>query len=163
MTLEELLAREEIKQLRLGYATYLDRHDFAALADLFTEDAVCEFGEQYGGDWVGRDVIRANYEREMAKVGTFYDSMHVVTNPWIEFTGPDSAQARWYLIDLITRQQDKAEITTRGGHDNPLLYLAFYEDQCRREGNRWRIARTRLHFLWPDRMLDDSTIQRSIR
>jgi hypothetical protein len=61
VTVEELLEIEEIKQLRVLYSHYLDGGDLEGLVDLFCEDAVCEFGENYGGDWVGRDAIRQNY------------------------------------------------------------------------------------------------------
>ncbi len=153
MTIDELLAIEEIKRLRIGYTVHCDAHDFDALAALFTEDAVCEFGEAFGGDWVGRSDIRANYEREMRKAGSPFDTLHVVTNPWIELTGEDSAKGRWYLIDLMVRQD--GAIKTRGGSANPLLFLAIYEDRYRKVDGSWRISRTRLHFLWPEKMADD--------
>ena len=34
MDIAELIAREEIKQLRLGYATHFDRQDIGALMEL---------------------------------------------------------------------------------------------------------------------------------
>lgn len=154
MTVEELLERETIKDLRLAYAAHFDRNEIDKLMDLFTEDAVCVFGEAYGGDWVGRDAIRANYLRAMAEIGAAYNALHVVTNPWIEMTGPGTARARWYLLDFLTRQKPVNAVATRGGHDNPLLYLAVYEDRYRKDGGRWRIARTELHFLWPERPVE---------
>jgi len=88
----------------------------------------------------------------MARIDSPFDALHVVTNPSIEFTGADEALARWYLIDLITRQMPDSGITTIGGHKVPLLFLGVYEDSCRRVDGRWRIARTRLNFLWPERL-----------
>jgi hypothetical protein len=151
MTIEELLDREALKDLRLAYAAHFDRQELDRLMELFTEDAVCAFGPAYGGDWVGRDAIRANYAAAMQAIGAPMAAMHIVTNPWIELTGPDTARARWYLLDFLTRQAPHNALVTPGGHANPLLYLAVYEDECRKADDRWRIARTELHFLWPDR------------
>jgi len=63
MTVEELLEIEEIKRLRIMYSHYIDGCDIDNLTGLFCEDAVCEFGEAYGGDWVGRETIRATGRR----------------------------------------------------------------------------------------------------
>ena len=146
MDVAELLAREEIKQLRLSYAAFYDRQWLDKLIDLFTEDAVCDFGHY--GRWDGRPDIRSNYERELARNGPF-DALHVVTNPFIEFTGDHTAQGTWYLIDLLPRQKPANELSTRAGHGNPLL-SRHYEDQYRKVRNNWKIQRTQLHFLWPD-------------
>ncbi|WP_070152475.1 nuclear transport factor 2 family protein [Sphingobium phenoxybenzoativorans] len=154
MDIETLLAKHEIMDLRLGYAAHLDARDYDSFMDLFTEDAVCEFGPEYGGDWVGRAQIRERYEEVMLSAGGAFDAIHVVTNPWITLTGPDTAHGRWYLLDCLTRQMPVTGLHTQGGHNNPLLYLGIYEDDYRREAGKWRIARTRLHFLWPERKFE---------
>ena len=51
--LRELLEVEAIRKLRNLYAHLLDSGDIDALAALFTEDAVCEFGPY--GEWHGRE------------------------------------------------------------------------------------------------------------
>ena len=56
--MQELAEIEVIKNLRIQYSHYFDGQHVDALADLFTEDAVCEFGPDYGGDWVGKAQIR---------------------------------------------------------------------------------------------------------
>ena len=147
MEVAELLAREEIKQLRLAYAAFYDRQLLDKLVDLFTEDAVCDFGHY--GSWNGRAEIRSNYERELARNGPFH-ALHIVTNPFIEFTGDGMAHGTWYLMDLLPRQKPANELSTPGGHDNPLLYIAIYEDQYRKTAGAWKIQRTQLHFLWPE-------------
>jgi SnoaL-like domain len=152
MTIEELLALEEIRLLRAAYTAHLDSQDLDRLADLFTEDAVCAYPAEYGGDWVGRETIRANFAGIMPAIGQQFDAIHVTTNPWIELTGPDTAHGRWYLLDWLTRQKaGTADMVTRGGHDNPLLYLGVYEDEYRRVDGAWKFSRIALHTLWPDR------------
>ena len=44
MTIEELLEIEEIKNPRMLYSHYYDGVEVEKLVDLFTDDAICEFG-----------------------------------------------------------------------------------------------------------------------
>lgn len=148
--LDELLAIEEIKNLRLAYSAYFDSQDIEKLGSIFAEDAVCEFSEEYGGDWVGRETIKANYAAVAQQVGAPYNAIHAVTNPWIELTGPDTATGRWYLIEYLTRQ---GSLTSQGGHANPLFYVGVYQDEYRKVEGRWLISRVRLEFLWPERTI----------
>lgn len=148
MTLDELLAREEIRNLRTDYSAFFDAHEIEALAALFTEDAVCEFGSY--GEWRGRATIRDNYAKVLAAIQAPFDTLHVATNAFLRLTSPTMAVGRWYLIDYVTRQQPGA-FETRGGHEDPLLYLGMYEDEYRKVDGRWRIAHVKLHFLWPEK------------
>ena len=150
MTLEQLIAAEEIRNVRGAYAAHLDRQDLDALIGLFTENAVCDFGEAFGR-WVGRDEIRRNYAKTFADIGEPFNALHVVTNPWITIESPTRAHGRWYLLDLLTRQAPHSALATRGGHDNPLLYLGVYEDDYVKTDGVWRFAYVKLHFLWPSR------------
>ena len=59
--IEELLEIEAIKKLRILYSHYFDGGKTNKLVDLFADDVVCEFGPNYGGDWVGKEAIRAGY------------------------------------------------------------------------------------------------------
>ena len=60
MTVEDLLEIERIRKLRVLYSYYLDAGEFDALAALFCEDAVCEFGPF--GVWTGRATIAGGHE-----------------------------------------------------------------------------------------------------
>ncbi len=153
MTIEELLIIEELRTLRQAYSAYYDTQDIDNLVELFTEDAVCEFGKNYGV-WRGRQEIRANYLESFKAVGSSMDALHVITNPWIKLTGKNEAHGRCYLIDLLTRQKPVTGLATPGGHGNPLLYLGIYEDDYRKVGDTWLISHTTLHFLWPERSFD---------
>ena len=72
--------------------------------DLFTEDAVCEFGPDYGGDWVGKAQIRANFQQWSLGEGDPYSVLHAVTNPLIRLIDETTAHGRWYLLDLRTTE-----------------------------------------------------------
>lgn len=150
MNVDDLIDIEQIKNVRQEYSAHFDTHNVDALAGLFTEDAVCEFGDGYG-TWVGREEIRANYVKALTDIGEPFDAIHIVTNPWIRLVNRSSARGRWYLLDLLTRQWPQTNLSTRGGHDNPLLFLGIYEDEYRKVDGQWLIAHTKLHFLWPAR------------
>jgi hypothetical protein len=58
-TIYDLLDIESIKHQRALGSKYLDSGDLEALVDLYTEDAVCEFGPY--GSWHGRDTFLTNF------------------------------------------------------------------------------------------------------
>ena len=141
MTIEDLLVVESIRKLRIRYAYYLDAGELDALVALFTQDAVCEFGPF--GVWRGIAEIAKNYEKVLAPAvakGGF-QSLHANTNHWVEITGPDTAVGRLYLLDFSL-----GEPTT-----NPIIWLGVYDEDYRLVAGEWRIARSSLQFLWPER------------
>lgn len=139
--IEELVELEAIKNLRHLYCHYFDGQQVEQLADLFTEEAVCEFGPNYGGDWVGKEQIRANFATYAEAEGDIHEVMHAVTNPWIRFIDDNTANGRWYLLDLRTAE----------GTENPLILFGIYDDVYKKVDGRWLIDRTRIDFLWPKR------------
>ena len=143
MTIDELLAIEEIRALRALWGHLYDGREVDKLADLFTEDAVCEFSEKYGGHWIGRDAIRANYQKYATPPA--YPSLHAGTNHVVKVIGPNDATGRWYLLDFNVRE----------GVEFPPAIMGVYDDVYRKVGGDWKIARARLHFLWPDRVTGD--------
>lgn len=148
MTIDELLAIEEIKNLRYGYAVHFDAQDLNSLMALFTEDAICDFGAEYG-QWRGRETIRQNYRANLNHLGPAFSSLHVMANPWITLTSPTEAHGRWTLMDFLTQRSAQLHSGTAGGPAQPLLWLALYEDDYRKVNGRWLIAHVKLHFLWP--------------
>jgi hypothetical protein len=141
MTIDELLEIETIKQIRIQYSHFFDGQRVDELADLFTEDAVCEFGPNYGGDWVGKPQIRDNFAQYAEAEGPIFGVMHAVTNPLIRLVDDDTAHGRWYLLDLRTTE----------GVDNPLILFGIYDDLYKKVAGQWLIHRTRIDFLWPQR------------
>ena len=92
MTIEELLEIEAIKQMRYLYSHYYDGNMLDELIGLFTDDAVCEFGEPFGGNWVGKEQIRQRYHDFLYGSGrAVHSQMHAVTNPWIRLTSASEA------------------------------------------------------------------------
>lgn len=126
--IEDLVEIEAIKNLRHLYSHYFDGKLLDELVGLFSEDAVCEFGPAFGGDWAERE-------------GEPYGVLHAVTNPWIRLVDAETAHGRWYLLDLNTSE----------GAPNPLLLFGIYDDVYKKCDGQWRIYRTRIDFLWPRR------------
>ena len=145
-TLQDLLDVEEIKNLRILYSHYFDGQEIDKLMDLFTEDVVCEFGPEYGGNWVGHETIRENFLGYMDGEGEPWSVMHAITNHIVELIGPDTAKGRCYLLDLNLAE----------GNPDPFLLFGVYDDLYHKVDGRWLIDRTRIDFLWPDRYIMES-------
>lgn len=142
--IEALVEIEKIKKLRILYSHYFDSNDLDSLAALFTDDVVCEFGVH--GTWIGKEELRKNYkavhtEMDKLKNGS-YPYLHVTTNHWVEIKTPDSAEGRCYLIDMVTHFAN-----------SPLLLLGIYDDEYKKMNGTWKIHRTRLDYLWPNRQV----------
>jgi hypothetical protein len=141
--IERLLAIEEIRNLRIKYGHLLDTNNARVLGELFTDDAICDAGR---GQWDGRSAIvdglsSAFAEYDRADTGA-YPFHHVITNHWVEFAGPETAEGRAYLVDL---QTDPAQ--------DRWILLGTYADEYRLEGGVWLISRTRLDITWPERSI----------
>ena len=139
--IEELLETEAIRKLRVLYSHYFDGKRVDDLADLFTEDAICEFGPDYGGDWVGKAQIQQNYAQYTEAEGPPHSVMHAVTNHNVRIIDPATAHGRCYLLDLRTAE----------GVENPLILFGVYDDLYKKVNGAWKIHRTRIDFLWPKR------------
>lgn len=140
--LRELLEIEAIRKTRLHYSHLMDTGRIDELAEIFTEDAVCEFGPY--GTWQGRETIRANYHA--IETGPPFMAMHVTCDHWVELTGPDTAVGRAYLLEPMT---------SKAAEDNPFIYLGLYDESYRKVGGRWLIERCSLQFFWPERHLTE--------
>ena len=142
MTIDELLEMEAIKQIRYLYSHYYDGNRLEDLVDLFTDDAICEFGPNFGGDWVGKEQIRERYHEFLYGSGrAAHSQMHAVTNPWIRLLDNDKALGRWYQLNLNVSE----------GAENPLTLFGIYDDVYKKVDGEWKIHRTRIDFLWPKR------------
>ena len=139
--LRELLEIEKIHKLKMLYAHLMDSHQIDALADLFTEDAVCEFGPEYG-NWEGRETIRANYHGVFDE-GDQFGAMHHQANHFVDLTGPETATGRSYLLDVMTTVKPE---------EQPIVWFGLYDEEYRKTKGQWLISKCSLQFLWPQRM-----------
>ncbi len=127
--LQVLEDREEIRQIFVDYAKYLDSGDHAGYASLFASDGVlvAQLGEA-----VGPAAIEAILDENLGPhvTGHLPTSIHVMTNQQIDVDG-DTATTDlvWYYL---TSDPDTVPTILQSGH---------YNDDLVREDGRWRIKR----------------------
>lgn len=143
--LRGLLDVEDIRQVKLLYSHLMDSRRIDELADIFTADALCEFGPY--GEWRGRETIRANYHEVFGgEDALLFASLHNTCNHWIELTSATTALGRSYLIDVVTNKPVA---------ENPIVWFGIYDESYEKVAGQWLIARCSLQFLWPERNLSE--------
>ncbi len=81
-------------------------------------------------------------------------SLHIVTNPQIKFTGPDTATGVWILTDIAIGQAAPGK--------PPQILYGTYNDQYRKVNGDWKIQRMDLNVLWvTDQWFDDHNLAQS--
>ena len=137
--LRKLLEIEKIRKKKLLYSQLMDSLDLEGFSDLYTEDAVADWGP--AGTWHGRAEIFEQIKIAYEGRGS-YDGFHITTNLWIEMTGEGAASSRCYLFGVDARPNPRV---------NPTASFAVYEEDWVRVGSDWKINRHRIFFLWPER------------
>ncbi|MEO6717589.1 MAG: nuclear transport factor 2 family protein [Novosphingobium sp.] len=139
MTLEDLLAREAIRDTMAKYnhsGDSLRAEDFAAC---FTEDGILESARAGGFRYASRAEILAwqsAWRDEPKSADTPRGAKlvrHNLTTSRIELTGPDSARARTYWV-----------VMTDVGPD----HCGVYTDQFRKVDGEWLIAHRKVKTEW---------------
>jgi hypothetical protein len=122
VTPEDLVAIEQIKQLKARYCLLLDAQEWEALAGLFVPDARFTVGSgAYSSAQAFIENLRANLSGEL--------HVHVAQMPIIQLTGPDSARGLW-------------SFSNRGA-------LGHYDDEYVRLGERWLVAAMTMTWIIP--------------
>jgi hypothetical protein len=138
ITIDELLAREEIREVLLRYTRGIDRLDLDVVRSCYHADAHDDHGA-YRGDLEG-------FLTWVADVLSYFEStMHFVGNQLIEVDG-DTAHAESYCVAYHRRR-------AHDGEDPYDLVTALrYVDRLeRRADRRWRIADRVCVFDWSRR------------
>lgn len=134
-SIEERLQRieeiEAIRNLKFKYARLADQQDPDAMAELFTEDAIWDGGEQFGRH-EGRESI---HKFLISTWQSLTWAIHLMTNPEIEIE-PSGTEAtgRWYLWEPAT-------ISGR-----PLWMVGHYVDRYRKVKGQWLFSHVELGF-----------------
>lgn len=134
MTMEEITAREEIKELKARYCYYLDRKEWDNFAGTLAEDVRIDCDTAVSTNQrdpqtlptlVGRKAQRVSIEKLAGEACT----VHQVHSPIIELTSKTTATAIWAMEDVI---------------DKPGFYLharGHYHETYRKEADgKWYIA-----------------------
>lgn len=128
--LQRLEDREQILELLTAYGATLDRRDFAAFGQLFTEDA--EYGSG-GTPTRGRAAIQAQLERVITSNPSNLPkpNHHLLFNPSIKVDG-DRATA--HSLGAYSAP-DAAGTTTQ------MVFFVAYDDVLVRKAGRWQFQR----------------------
>lgn len=138
MTLDELLAREEIVHLQAVYNTSGDRGRLEELSETFCPDGVLDTGR---GRFVGRaaivDGLREGTQRRATRPSYI---RHHLTTRRLEFDSPDRARGWTYFVVFSDHGPD---------------HCGTYIDQYLRTAEGWLIAdrRVKIHWDSPDSVL----------
>ena len=142
MTLEELLARESIRQTMANYTMAGDRLRTDEFVAVFTEDAVFESdgvpdsdafryeGRQAMRDWITRwssPPAGAPRTHQAAFV------RHHLSTSQIEFTSAETAKVRTYWVAYTDIGPD---------------HCGYYLDTFRKVGEQWLIAHRKVRMDW---------------
>ena len=132
MELSDLIAIEEIKQLKARYFRLMDQGHWEEFAQLFTDDVEQSWqpapGEPSAGA-KGRDAVVAYIRDSVAGMR----SVHHGHMPEIDITSETTATGVWALYDYCS--QGEAVIFNGAG---------YYRDLYVKQDGRWRIRSTRL-------------------
>ncbi len=127
-TLHGLLDRTRIADVIHAYCLHFDRAEPEAVADLFTDDAVVDYGPEFPA-MTGREAILPAVAAGLAT--RFAATSHHVSNIMVTFDGPDRASSISYVY-AWHRYRD-------GSRDGELW--AQYHHDFRRTPRGWKIAR----------------------
>lgn len=142
MTLDDVIARESIRDTIAGYTIAGDSRDAEAFARLFAEDAILEFAGYPplpGFCNEGRDEIRnrisgwSSIPGEDPSMRNTSFIRHNLTTSRIELTGADTARAKTYFL-----------VFTDIGPD----HSGTYTDELVRQDDRWLFAHRRIALDW---------------
>lgn len=137
---EELIARQELKELVDNYATESDKNNQDYYVNVFTPDCHVKvyFGGQLGMDLTSvEDVIR-----EYKGFGAAKESFHMNGQQLVEFQDDSHATGTCYaLAHLVNEVDGKDKITVHG--------VRYYDKYVKVDG-RWMIAERDQHFVFSD-------------
>lgn len=138
MDVRDLVAIEEIRQLKYRYFRTLDLKQWDEFGDCLAEDVVARYGTQAMDEPLHFDSRAAVVEYMTANLGPGIISVHVANHPEISVEG-DTATGSWAFEDIVL--VPAFEVRVRGA--------GYYQDEYRRDPDgRWRIASTRYERIY---------------
>jgi len=131
---------EKIKMLQRIYGYYLDNMMHDEAADLFTDDAIADFGHVVNK---GKENIRTSFRNLLLKgqEGTKRLQVHLMLQGVVNIEpGGQTAKGRWQLIPLLTEYLGKPP-----GELQPIIGHAVYDNEYIKENGIWKIKRLTLN------------------
>lgn len=143
MTTEQLIAKQELRELVDEFSILADDRDPKAQGPLFTEDAVLEFQMGSEGEVheiCGRDAIVAAFEGTVGASSNAKAVYHANGQQKVELSDDlnSATGAAYCMATLVTEEEGRDVITTN--------YVRYADEYVRLDG-RWYIKRRRTCFL----------------
>lgn len=129
-SVQQLLDREQLRDLVARYALVVDDHDLAALSTMFHPDAVFDRDGHVAHGWA--EIA----ETLGASMAGFLRMLHTPHAAVVQLTGPDTASGA---------SSGHAELVTRRG---VVLAAYRYADEFARLDGRWVFTRRAVRFLY---------------
>lgn len=129
---QALLDKQVITEVLLGYCRAIDRRDAALMRRVYWPDAIDDHA-----------VFQGNVEEFLAYSFPFMEgvvSQHVITNIWIDLTGPDEAFSECYFSGFHDFPAENGRLERVVG--------GRYLDRHERRDGEWRIAARTLAIDW---------------
>ena len=127
--MKKILDEREIKAVLIEYCCALDRMDLVAIAHLFSEDCIVEFGADAKLNSRGPKALSKSLER----MWRWERTSHHLSNVSINFTGLFEASS----ISYVTAWHERSDKTTA-------TIYGQYHDKFRREDERWVITKRKM-------------------
>lgn len=128
----DLVALEEIRQLKYRYFRTLDLKDWDAFGDCLAEDVVARYGTQAMDKPVHYNTRADVVDFMRENLGTGIITVHIANHPEITVDG-DTATGSWGFEDTVIVPDFKVKIRGAG----------YYHDTYRRDADgKWRISGT---------------------
>ncbi len=143
MTIEQLIAKQEIRELVDEFSILADNRDAKGQGPLFTEDAVLEFqlgpeGEVH--EIPGRDAIVAAFENTVGTTSTAKAVYHANGQLAVELNEAlDEATGTNYCMATLVNDEDGTDVITTN-------YVRYADHYVKVDG-KWYIKRRRTCFL----------------
>ena len=71
-------------------------------------------------------------------------SIHYHTNHLMHLIDDYSVWGTCYILDIDARKSPQ---------ENPLIWLAFYDETYVKVDQEWKISKSAINFVWPERIL----------
>ncbi|NMN93473.1 nuclear transport factor 2 family protein [Antrihabitans stalactiti] len=143
----DLVALEEIRQLKYRYFRALDLKQWDEFADTLADDIVGRYGTHAMGEPLSFDGREAVTTFMRDALGPAITTVHVANHPQIDVDG-DAATGSWLFEDTVIATEHRIVIKGAG----------YYNDSYRRDADgRWRIAATSYNRIYESmQSLDDT-------
>ena len=147
--IEQLIAKDAIRELKYKHLRLLDSKDWEALAETFTTDVQARYADgQF--EFSGIDSVMAFLKESPLGTDNVSHTHHAGAGE-ITVKGPDTASGIWRLINPMIFHEEKMNYQL----------LAFYIDEYRKENGEWKVSATGHRYLM-ETQFSSEAIQQNI-